>query len=130
MAAPTTPTKGQNRTAPGRRPRSGAWLKALLLFFKSLSAQVGRFVESRFLMLTHQSNCSKLGATSMGHTCRYNSSFFEKYSSTTCWHLLQAAISIDVPPEFNRPGPQFTARSNNHELATIHDVCHPLSSVS
>ena len=44
-----SPDQGANRTAPGRRPFSGHSSQALLLFFKSLAAQVGRFPESRNL---------------------------------------------------------------------------------
>ena len=42
-AAPGTPTKGHIRTAPGPAPLSGRG-QALLLMFKSPTAQVGRFL--------------------------------------------------------------------------------------
>ena len=45
-AAPQTPAKGQYRTALGQRPLSGARLKLLLRYIKSLAAQVGGFCES------------------------------------------------------------------------------------
>src|SRR5579864_6472634 len=44
-AAPTTPTKGRNRTAHGRRPHAGAGQHCFCCF-KSLSAQVRRLVGS------------------------------------------------------------------------------------
>ncbi len=57
-AARKAPTKGHDRTAQGRRSffiRSGS--KRLLLSFKSLSAQVGRFLRSSNLTHARQLNC-------------------------------------------------------------------------
>jgi len=50
-AAPETPAKGHQRTAPGRRSLSGALVQALLRWFKSLMAQVGCFTGSNYLTL-------------------------------------------------------------------------------
>ena len=55
-AAPQTPAKGQYRTAPGQRPLSGARLKLLLQYFKSLTAQVGRICGKQFLTLARHSD--------------------------------------------------------------------------
>ena len=54
------PDQGVNRTAPSRAPSRGGSGQALLLFFKDLTAQVGRFSESRNLTLTRRSNCLQL----------------------------------------------------------------------
>src|SRR5258708_3270093 len=42
---PSAPTKGQNRTAQGRRPLRGADQALPLFCYKSLAAQVGRLLE-------------------------------------------------------------------------------------
>jgi len=55
MAAPRAPAKGQNRTAPGRRPIRGALVQALLLFIKGSKAHVRGFLGSRNLTLARRS---------------------------------------------------------------------------
>lgn len=63
------PRQGAQRTAPGRRPLPGAWLKALLLWTEPCGSFLAVFAESRFLTLTRRSNCQILGETAMrSHT--------------------------------------------------------------
>lgn len=57
------PRQGAQRTAPGRRPLTGAWLKALLLWTEPCGSFLAVFAESRFLTLTRRSNCQILSET-------------------------------------------------------------------
>jgi len=69
-AAPRTPTKGQNKTAWPALP-FGSAVQVLLLLFKSLSAQVGRFRGSRNLTLARHSIVLLAAVTGPPISCVY-----------------------------------------------------------